>query len=92
MMPGTSAILTPFCQTDGLYFDSKREPETFKYSFDKDVTDYMHNNLNKLLITPSFESSDDYYDALYKMKELNETCVVSETIHPDKKYIIDINL
>ena len=90
--PGTSAILTPFCKTSGLYFDPKREPETFKYSFDKDVTEYMHNDPNKLLITPSFKSSDDYYDSLHKIKELNETCVVTETIHPDKKYIIDINL
>lgn len=29
--PGTSGVLTPFCETKGLYFVDRTEPEEFKF-------------------------------------------------------------
>ena len=35
--PGTTALLTPFCKLYDMYFDENKEPENFKYLFDKDI-------------------------------------------------------
>lgn len=88
--PGTSAILTPFCKTDGLYFDGSNEPESFKFNFDKDVTDYFSND-KFITVKPGFKSIKDYYDFNLECIEKNKEIVLN---HKDRKemYTIDINL
>jgi len=84
--PGTSALLTPFCDTDGLYFNGAMEPEGFKYNFDKDVNDW--DNPNNIGL--KFMDEDGYYkycDAV-ENKVLVER-VYDET-HKPSPYIIDI--
>lgn len=90
--PGTSAILTPFCKTDGLYFDGDNEPESFKYNFDKDITDYFKSNFNGLTVTPSFNSIKDYYDANLNMIEMNKQCSIQKREKKKDMYRIVINV
>lgn len=37
-------MLTPFCETDGLFFDSSSEPQTFKKTFDKEIHEFRSGN------------------------------------------------
>jgi len=90
--PGTSAILTPFCKTDGLYFDGINEPEEFKYNFDKDVDNYFTHKFNGLNISPSFDSVKDYYDATLNMMEMNKNLTVEKKKKENKMYNIIINV
>ena len=90
--PGTSAILTPFCKTDGLYFDGNNEPESFKYLFDKDKTEYFANkNEDMLTISPSFDSVKDYYDCILQCNE-NLNNVKFKRKQRDDLYCIEINI
>lgn len=73
IMPGTSAILTPFCKTSGLYFDATHEPEDFKYIFDKDIDETLSVDENCYNILPSFDSVESYFDFhLNNLKHSNE--------------------
>ena len=90
--PGTSAIITPFCKTNGLYFDSSNEPEEFKYNFDRDVDSYFTNKFDGLNISPSFDSIKDYYDATLSMMEMNNTLTVEKKKKESKMYNIIINV
>ena len=60
--PGTSAILTPTCETNGLYFDNANEPESFKYEFDKDIyNSIVEPNYDNIFVKPSFDTLQDYF-------------------------------
>jgi len=89
--PGTSAILTPFCKTDGLYFDGKNEPESFKFDFDKDVNGYFSKDEKYYHIGPGFNSIKDYYDFNLHCTELNKELTVDKRERKDV-YKIEINL
>lgn len=89
--PGTSALLTPFCKTKGLYFNADNEPESFKYEFDKDVENYYGNRKDCLNITPKFDSIEEYYDYNLHCIELNKT-LTKEHIERNDLYTIEINI
>lgn len=83
--PGTSAILTPFCKTDGLYFDSSHEPEDFKYHFDKDVDEYFLGD-KEADVHPDYTSPETYYNYLRKVSENNRNITFSG-IRSDPEYL-----
>ena len=89
--PGTSAILTPFCKTGGLYFNENSEPESFKYNFDKDINEYFEKDFNGITISPSFDSVKDYYDANLSIIEMNKKINIDK-IQRNDMYVIDINM
>ena len=89
--PGTSAILTPFCKTDGLYFDGENEPEAFKYTFDKDLKEYFESNFNGLTISPSFKSVKEYYDANLDAIEMNKKMSIQRK-GKEEMYVIDVKV
>ena len=60
--PGTSAILTPQCETYGLYFSPEHEPENFKYVLDKDIYNSIIKQTYDIFITGSFDSMEEYFD------------------------------
>ena len=70
--PGTSAILTPTCKTDGLYFNDSNEPEDFKYHFDKDVFESIIDQAKNILVKPSFNSIEKYFDYASNVEKMEE--------------------
>jgi hypothetical protein len=42
--PGVSGLITPFCETNGLFFNDKNEPEGFSDSFKNDLFEYRRIN------------------------------------------------
>lgn len=66
--PGLSAMLTPFCETDGLYFSDKNEPEDFLYTLNSDKP-VMDNDALYIDI-PVGDTMREYYDMEYITDEL----------------------
>lgn len=90
--PGTSAILTPFCKTSGLYFDEANEPEGFKCNFDKDIDDYVTDDFDGLTVTPTITSTTDYYNTVLSIEAINNQCVVTRTESYKEPYTITIDM
>lgn len=67
-------MLTPFCETDGLFFDSASEPQAFKKSFDKEIHEFRSGTEDgefiKLNSRPQF--MDEVINSIrVQRKELN---------------------
>lgn len=90
--PGTSAILTPFCKTSGLYFDDEHEPEDFKYLFDKDISDELCNDDECLNITPVFNDVNSYFDFHLKNNENNKNIKMNKKEKKEDMYTIEIHI
>ena len=84
--PGTSALLTPFCETHGLYFNADMEPEGFKYKFDKD----LHNWDDPRNIGLRFENEDGYYKFCNVIENTNFVEREYDETHKEKPYLIEI--
>lgn len=74
--PGTTASLTPFCKTDGLYFDGSNEPEEFKYAFDKDINDNIPDDD---FIKPSYKTMEEYFNASFHIESTTDLIDIKST-------------
>lgn len=91
--PGTSGIITPFCKTDGLFFDDSYEPEEFKFQFEKDVNDYRKKNSNNLFIDIDCDNITDYFKQQEKFREVINKMEIKEIEHENlDRYYIKINI
>ena len=90
-MPGTSAVLTPFCKTDGLYFNGNNDPEDFKYIYDKDIVDTFKKD-TEITVTPTFGSVEDYFNYHLSAADVNKNFKIYESDNIDNCMVIDINL
>lgn len=69
--PGTSGVLSPFCDLKGLYFDTKGEPDDFIFSFMRDVKRILSSKgIDTLDI--EFDSPEDYYKILSYSREFSK--------------------
>jgi len=91
--PGTSGVITPFCETDGLYFDGKNEPEEFKYNFEKDIIDRKRETSDKYFIDVGYENITDYFNVHERFAKVNRGITITEIEKEDfTKYFIKINI
>lgn len=91
--PGTTGIITPFCETDGLYFNNKNEPENFKAEFEKDLVDYFKDNSDDLYIYLDFKNDNEYYEIITKLDNINKKFKITEKEKDDLDYYyIDIKV
>lgn len=91
--PGTSRLATPFCETDGLYFENTHEPENFKYDFDKEIYKSLEDECDCIIINPPLESSSEYYDFVYNTSKFNKELTLKRIKRRRPGYYyIDINL
>ena len=56
-MPGTSGVLSPYSEMDGLYFDGSPEPDDFMWVFHKAVNEVAKNR-GIQMITIDFDTND----------------------------------
>ena len=69
--PGTSGLLTPFCKTDGLFFNGANEPQEFKCLFEKEVTDFRRlNEPNNLFVSLDYENGDGYLESINSIRKV----------------------
>jgi hypothetical protein len=91
--PGTSGIITPFCKTEGLFFNANFEPEDFKYDFEKDVINLRKNSTDKMFIDLSSPNISDYFTMQKMFKDNNSMMEIREIENEClDKYYIKLNL
>ena len=83
--PGTTATLTPFCETEGLYFNAENEPEDFKYEFDK----YLLCTDDLQSVSPNMDSLNNYYDYVETTEDINSKF---KMYHKKKEGPLNINI
>ena len=90
--PGTTAELTPFCETYGLYFSPEHEPESMQYTLDKDIINTLVIDEDAYNITPGLEGPEEYYDMLVKTSEMTKKIKFEDEYDDSNAYVIDINI
>ena len=65
-MPGTSGLLSPFSDIDGLYFNPEDEVDDFEYKLSQDL-ERIYKEKGITYIKLDFDNKDDYYKALSDM-------------------------
>lgn len=90
--PGTTAELTPFCKTYGLYFSPEHEPESVQYMLDKDIINTFGCSDDTYNITPGLEGPDEYYDMIVKTNELSKGIHLEDSVDDSNAYVITINI
>lgn len=87
--PGTGGVLTPFCETDGLYFSSKSEPQDGKFNIEKQNAKF--DEADGTLVIDSFSNYDEYKEFEKKIDHL--TCDLSSTPKENtNKLYINLNI
>lgn len=76
-MPGTSGLLCPTIETDGLYLSDNLDPEDFAYEFSKDKDDYLEAHGYEVIRT--YTSKDDYYDNRNEYREVLQGLVINSS-------------
>ena len=89
--PGTSALITPFCKTDGLFFDGTNEPEDFKFRYDRDIYKYLEDE-DCYNINPPTDSVEDYFNFTLNNKSIMKSFKYEERDNLNNLYTIDINI
>ena len=78
-MPGTSGLLSPFSDINGLYFNPDDEVDDFEYRLSKDL-ERIYKEKGITYIKLDFDNKDDYYNTLVAMqKYANDNISVSGT-------------
>lgn len=87
--PGTGGVLTPFCETDGLYFSSKSEPQDGKFNIEKQNAKF--DEADGTLVIDSFSNYDEYKEFEKKIDHL--TCDLSSIPKENtNKLYINLNI
>ena len=83
--PGTGGVLTPFCETHGLYFSDKVEPEAGKFNIEKENAKF--DGENGAMVIDCFDNFDEYKNFEEKISNLNMTLTSTPKEDTDKLYI-----
>lgn len=83
--PGTGGVLTPFCETHGLYFSDKVEPEAGKFNIEKENAKF--DGENGAMVIDCFDNFDEYKNFEEKISNLNMTLTSTPKEDTDKIYI-----
>ena len=67
--PGTSGLLSPFSDMNGLYFNPEDEVDDFEYRLPKDL-ERIYKEKGITYIKLDFDNKDDYYKALLEMEKM----------------------
>lgn len=87
--PGTGAVLTPACKTDGLYFNAEHEPEDFKYELDKDIYESIIKQAEAIYVGGTFDTMEDYFD--YHVSIADAEDALTSNMKINNIHLIDIS-
>ena len=83
-------MLSPFAKIDGLYFSKEAEPSEFYYNLMKDL-EKKWDDEGYTYIKLNFESSSDFYNALYGISQFNSENIKAYGTSKDDQYEIVLN-
>lgn len=89
---GTSGVITPFCETYGLYFSDKPEPESGKFIIDKMVEEHLIKEGSMLVETCGFNTVEDYYKSMEKCNTVNQGIKIKKIQKETNKLYVNIDL
>ena len=85
--PGTSAVLSPFGQIEGLYFNNSSEPDDFEFNFKKDLSRVLEEEgVERIEIKA--DNKEDYYKILDQLYEFNKGCITVSGTSKEKYTLI----
>ena len=93
--PGSSGVITPFCETEGLYFNGAQEPEDATFEFEKEASvRYKKKNpdLEVVDIYDNCESIDDLFDIQHQAKDLIRSSSINRIPHKSDTIFVRFNL
>ena len=86
-MPGTSGVLSPFGQIEGLYFNNSSEPDDFEFNFKKDLSRVLEEEgVERIEIKA--DNKEDYYKILDQLYEFNKGCITVSGTSKEKYTLI----
>ena len=88
--PGTGGVLTPFCETHGLYFSDKVEPEDGKFMIEKENAQFDAEN--GALTIDCFNTFEEYRDFENKINDFTQLRLTSYTKEDTNKLYINIDV
>lgn len=93
--PGSSGLLTPFCETDGLYFDGAAEPEDGVFDFEKEAHQKYKEKHDDRLIIDLYDRCENIQDFFKTRKKIMDDVRQMQILEIPKKqdiYRIKIDL
>ena len=92
--PGTTGVLTPYCKTEGLYFNATNsEPQSFRYELEKDIFDYHTKKYPEMLyVGPVLDSEQTFFDYYVGLKKNKKELWEYPKKKEDGRLLISINL
>ena len=88
--PGTSGLLSPFANIDGLYFDSSDEPDDFYYQLVQDLKK-KHQDDDVHYICCEYDNATDFYNGLKEMQRYTDENITVSGTSREGVYEIIIN-
>ena len=87
LLPGTSGVLSPFGQIEGLYFNNSSEPDDFEFNFKKDLSRVLEEEgVERIEIKA--DNKEDYYKILDQLYEFNKGCITVSGTSKEKYTLI----
>lgn len=77
-MPGTSGLVSPFVEMNGLYFDDSNEVDNFSYELDKDLIKKFDNEKIPY-ITIHTNNETEFYDKMLEFEKFNDSIIATGT-------------
>lgn len=84
--PGTSFVMSPFCNIDGLYFNNDNEPDEFMFSYKNDIREYLDTADNVIISVDG--DRDQYIDTLSKCHEFTVNNISIDSVPKFESEII----
>lgn len=93
--PGSSGIITPFCKTDGLYFDGAQEPEDGIFDLKRELRREHREENSEMLVVDIFENCDtiqDVFELEGKFRKINQSFKIKRTERNPELLRVVINI
>lgn len=90
-MPGTSGILTPFGNIEGLYFNNSSEPDGYAFDFKQDIRKIMEGG-DVEYIEIEADNKQDYYKILDELTKFNKNAITISGTSKNRYTVIVENL
>ena len=87
---GTGGVLTPFCETHGLYFSDKVEPESGKFDLEKENAKFDGDN--GAMVIDCFDTFEDYKSFESKINDFAHIGLTSTPKEDTDKLYINIKM
>lgn len=77
--PGSSGVITPFCETEGLYFNGAQEPEGGTFEFEREARQFYKDEHPELTVVDPYEHCESVED-VFAVQHMHRDLIRQTTI------------